>query len=191
VTTPSQPQSLHLTNRSNLNCLAKFYSQLSAFIEALLRAHRDLQADSSLLSIPPEHSYHTPEGTGSLLSPQPGDEVQATQMWQAAAPAPAPGVPGMPPPPPPMPGMPPPPPPPPGMGGGPPPPPPMPGMPPPPPPPPGAMAPPPPPPPAAAEGSPAAAKPKKKAKSLAEIAEERMKKLQEKKAAAAASGDQP
>jgi hypothetical protein len=100
-------------------------------------------------------------------------------------PPPPPGVPGMPPlpppPPPGMPGMPPPPPPPPGMlGMPPPPPPPLAGG--PPPPPPGGL---PPPPPAPGGGGAAAneAKPKKKAKSLAEIAAERMQKIEDRKKA--------
>jgi hypothetical protein len=33
---------------------------------------QDLLADKSLLAVPKDHSYHTPQGTGSLLSPQPG-----------------------------------------------------------------------------------------------------------------------
>ena len=106
-------------------------------------------------------------------------------------PPPPPGMPGMPPPPPPPPpgmsGLPPPPPPPQGGGRAPPPPP---GGMPPPPPPPGGLPPPPP-----APGGGAAAKevkpfdkPKKKAKSLAEIAAERMQKIEDRKKALGEAG---
>ena len=166
-----------------------FYGQLSSFISELLRADRELQADPSLLDVPKEHSYHTPEGTGSQLSPTHADAHKADhpQTWAAGAdPGPdgessasfAGTLPGGAPPPPPMPGapMPPPAPPPPppsmavaaGASDGPPAPPPT------------AGAPPPPPPPmAGAEQT--SGKPKKKAKSLAEIAEERMRKIEERK----------
>jgi len=36
---------------------------------------QDLKSDTTLLVVPKEHSYHSPEGTGSVLSPQPGDEA--------------------------------------------------------------------------------------------------------------------
>jgi len=36
---------------------------------------QDLKSDTTLLVVPKDHSYHSPEGTGSVLSPQPGDEA--------------------------------------------------------------------------------------------------------------------
>jgi hypothetical protein len=40
-----------------------FYAQLSSFIHELIRAANDLKTDASLLLVPKDHSFHTPEGT--------------------------------------------------------------------------------------------------------------------------------
>jgi len=158
------------------------YAQLYAFLSQLLQAEKEASEDPSLLAVPKEHSYHLPPDKDAPPSPEhvPLDalaHIHAAPSMPPLPPLPLPG--GAPPPPPPPPGvagkMPPPPPPPPPpplstAGGG--------APPPPPPPPPGGV------PPAqpGAVSSGGAAKTNKKGKTLAEIAEERQRKIAEEKA---------